>query len=280
MKKAEYIEKYGEEAYREMLIKKRERDKQYYQSHKEKILEQVKLYYKENTEKVREYNKKYYLSNRDEYCARAKKWAEENPERHREIKIKSCKKWRENHSEHVANYNKEYKENNKDAISKYNKEYKEKNKEKISLLRKKWASENQESVKEQRRNYYRTKNGRAAYLAGKYKQADKKRGFDISNNVTSKWIVENIFSGQKCVYCGDQDWKHLGCDRMDNNKPHTADNCVCSCFICNVDRGNYHSVEEFKQYRSLHPRECDIPKPPAIQLSETGALKKRAVRIG
>ena len=35
--------------------------------------------------------------------------------------------------------------------------------------------------------------------------------------------------------------------------------------------------EEFKQYRSLHPRACDIPKAPAIQLSETGALKKRII---
>lgn len=121
---------------------------------------------------------------------------------------------------------------------------------------------------------------RANSIKTRYNDCDKFRGFDISNNITSKWIVENIFSGQKCVYCGDQDWTHLGCDRIDNTKPHTPDNVVCSCGLCNIERGDNYTVEDFKQYRSLHPRACDIPKAPAIQLSETGALKKRAVRLG
>ena len=133
---------------------------------------------------------------------------------------------------------------------------------------------------EKNKEYHKTKNGRAVSLNNRYKGEDKRRGFDVSNNISSKWIVDNIFSGQKCVYCGDQDWTHLGCDRIDNSKPHTADNCVCACYICNIDRKDNYTVEEFKKYRILHPRACDIPKAPAIQLSETGALKKRVIQVG
>ena len=158
--------------------------------------------------------------------------------------------------------------------------YRNKNKSLLAEKSKIYRQDNKEKVKAYKEGYYKTKMGRASFINLRYNQEDKKRGFNISNNVSSKWIVDNIFSGQKCVYCGDQDWTHLGCDRKDNNKPHTADNVVCACGLCNIERGNNYTVEEFKQYRPLHPRACDIPKAPAIQLSETGALKKRAVQIG
>lgn len=212
MKKAEYIEKYGEEAWE----RKRARDKAYYQANKERYIE------------------------------RAAKWVKENPDKRKVIR----KKWDANNPDKVAGKLKRYR------------------------------SRKREELKISERKYRKTKFGKAIAYASNYSIFDKSRGFDITNNIDASWIVDNIFSGQKCVYCGDQDWAHLGCDRIDNNKPHTPDNIVCSCGLCNIERNDRYTVEEFKEYRKLHPRECDIPKAPAIQLSETGALKKRAVLNG
>lgn len=158
--------------------------------------------------------------------------------------------------------------------------------EERAIKSKKYQQEHKEELKEKRKAYFKkynkqynkTQRGKAHNLAKAYRRNDiLLYGFDISNNVDGKWIVDNIFSGQKCVYCGDQEWTHLGCDRIDNNKPHTADNVVCSCFICNAARENKFSIDEFKKYRSLHPRECDMPKKPLDLLNENGALKKRPI---
>ena len=215
MKKQEYIEKYGEEAWQRYL----EKDRQRYFKNREKIIER----------------KKEYLKN--------------------------------------------YRENNREKINAYFKDYYQNNKEKLSNNSKEYRSQNKDRINAQKREYTKTKTGRANSLAHTYREKDKIKLFNISNNVNGKWIVENIFSGQKCVYCGDQDWTHLGCDRIDNNKPHTPDNVVCSCFLCNLTRTDKFNVEEFKQYRALHPRACDIPKGPAIELSSTGAIKKKTVNF-
>lgn len=243
MKKVEFIEKYGEEAWR----KKRERDKRYYQANKERYIE------------------------------KAAKWAKDNPDKDRESHIKSIKKWRSNNKERIKNYEKQYREINKKAIAERSAKYKREHKEEIATQKKKWEIENKILRQEKRIAYNKTKKGRAIYIANRYSQGDKKRGFDISKNIDGKWIIENIFSGQKCIYCGDQDWTHLGCDRIDNSKPHTPENIVCACFVCNLTRGGNYTVEEFKKYRSLHPRACDIQKEPLELLNENGALKKRPI---
>ena len=93
-----------------------------------------------------------------------------------------------------------------------------------------------EYYRERRLRLYNTPSGRADNLARRYYNEDKKKGFDTSNNISSQWIVDNIFNSQ-CHYCGEQDWKKLGADRIDNNKPHTPDNVVCACGFCNVNRG-------------------------------------------
>ena len=236
MKKQEYIEKYGEEAW------------------------------KIKAEKQRAYSKA---------------WAEKNPEKIRESKRKydrnNAKEIYERKKPRVKEYGKKYREKNREKIKAYLKEYYINNKEKHNENSKQYRIENKEKINAHKREYAKTKRGRAQSLRHTYMEKDKEKGFNVSNNISQKWIVDNIFSGQKCVYCGDQDWTHLGCDRIDNSKPHTEDNVVCSCFICNSDRADRYTVEEFKKYRSLHPRECDMPKAPAIQLSETGALKKRAI---
>jgi hypothetical protein len=111
--------------------------------------------------------------------------------------------------------------------------------------------------RERRLRLYNTKEGRAYDLAKRYRALDAEKGFDTSNNITAQWIIDNIFT-QKCIYCGDADWKHLGADRIDNSKPHTPDNVVCACGICNGQRKDSYSMEDFIGYRELHPRDFDI----------------------
>lgn len=95
--------------------------------------------------------------------------------------------------------------------------------------------------------YYDTPRGRSAYLLSGYRNLDKKfnRG---ECTITQKWILENIFTSS-CTYCGESDWKKLGCDRIDNTLPHTPENCICACLNCNNQRSNRWSVEDFKEYK-------------------------------
>lgn len=95
------------------------------------------------------------------------------------------------------------------------------------------------------------KRERAHNLARNYKKDDEKDGRGEST-LTTGWIKNNIFSGQKCVYCGEEDWHKLGCDRIDNTKPHTPDNVVCSCSKCNIERGSM-TYEEFKEKKGITP---------------------------
>lgn len=83
-------------------------------------------------------------------------------------------------------------------------------------------------------NHYNTKKGKSQQLAANYKYNDKKskRG---ESTLTPEWIEENILNS-KCIYCGEDDWKKMSADRIDNDLPHTPDNVVPSCWECNNKR--------------------------------------------
>ena len=146
------------------------------------------------------------------------------------------KKWYQANKEKIAGQKAEYKRKyyqaNKEKIAEYNAEYYQANKERIA---------------EDKAEYDATPIGRAAYLLRGYRLKDKKynRG---ECTLTAQWIVEHIFS-QPCHYCGESDWKVIGCDRIDNSKPHTENN-VIPCFTeCNAKRGTkeYNKFVELMQ---------------------------------
>ena len=124
------------------------------------------------------------------------------------------------------------------------------NKEKYAEQRKaydkKYWEANKDKITERWKQYYNTKKGRAIILLSGYKQKDKKynRG---ECTLTVEWIIENIFSGQVCHWCSESDWKKLGCDRINNDLPHTPENVVCSCDSCNSKRGRM----TYDEYRRL-----------------------------
>ena len=96
------------------------------------------------------------------------------------------------------------------------------------------------------KQYYATKQGRAARIVNTNNKDDRRNGLDSTNNVDRSW-VERFILGEdsRCVYCGTMDWTRLGCDRIDNNKPHTADNIVCACSKCNARRQDKYTVEAY-----------------------------------
>lgn len=116
------------------------------------------------------------------------------------------------------------------------KKYYEKNKEKILLYSQTHYRENKEAHKERvknyRKNWYDKPISRACNLLSAYNEADMlyNRG---KGDLTAKWIVENIFS-KPCVHCGKEGWKVIGCNRLDNTKPHSKDNVEPCCRDCNL----------------------------------------------
>ncbi len=104
-----------------------------------------------------------------------------------------------------------------------------------------WYRLNKQNASKKHNKYQlewrKTPIGRAYNLISNYNSADKKynRG---KGDLTAKWIVENILS-KPCVHCGESDWHNIGCNRLDNSKPHTKDNVEPCCRKCNCKLHGY-----------------------------------------
>lgn len=127
------------------------------------------------------------------------------------------RKWNAEHPEYYKDYYEEHKDkmlqyyqNNLEECQDYHREW-----------QKEWRKKHPELARAQR-------------MCDSYRTVDKKysRG---KSTITAQWVVKNIFT-KSCIYCGEDDWRELGCDRIDNDKPHTPENVVCSCRKCNGKR--------------------------------------------
>lgn len=137
------------------------------------------------------------------------------------IKKEKAKEWHKkyylkNRERLLAKQN-EYYENNKDI----HKAYYKRNKERIIQYQTEYQVE-----------YDKTPMARANSLLGSYNTADKLRNRG-KGDLTAKWIVENIFN-KPCAHCGKTGWQIIGCNRLDNSKPHTMDNVEPCCYECNI----------------------------------------------
>lgn len=68
---------------------------------------------------------------------------------------------------------------------------------------------------------------------------DAKKG--LISTLTCDDILAN-FVHKPCSYCGFIGWS--GADRKDNTLPHSIDNCVPACALCNLTRNNRFTVSE------------------------------------
>lgn len=103
---------------------------------------------------------------------------------------------------------------------------------------------NKDDILEKAREERQTKKGRAKTLVNGYKYMDNEQG-----RGESTLTVEQLLSlwSEGCFWCGETDWRKLGADRIDNSKPHSLENCVCSCWDCNTKRG----VKDFEYFKKI-----------------------------
>lgn len=158
----------------------------------------------------KETDRRYYLKHKEELKEKRRLRYQQNKEK----ELQSIKKYAEEHKDEIAEWQKQYRLNKADELKAY------------------------------KTAYYSKMYGRALRLAYHYKSEDEKHNRGEST-LTPEWIIENIFS-KPCHYCGEADWKKIGCDRIDNSKPHTPDNVVPCCAKCNKKRGTM-AYEEFKK---------------------------------
>ena len=121
---------------------------------------------------------------------------------------------------------------NKVERREYKKQWYATNREKRLKQMKEYYASNRERLLKQHKEYKNTPMGRASYLLMQYNREDKKRGRG-EGDLTAKWIVDNIFT-KPCAHCGKTGWEVIGCNRINNDLPHTKDNVEPCCYECNV----------------------------------------------
>lgn len=118
---------------------------------------------------------------------------------------------------------------------------------------------------------------RAVNLINKYNTMDKKaeRG---KGNLTTKWVVDNIFT-KPCVHCGKTGWNVIGCNRIDNNKPHTTDNVEPCCYECNIKLAAQYTkkklakrVDQIDKITGVVLRQWNSTQEPTVEGFNEGAI--------
>lgn len=144
---------------------------------------------------------------------------------------------------------------NRDSKREKCKEWYWNNVEKRKEYNKSWREKNKEYNRERQKAYLNTKMGRAVSLVSKYKTEDRNNGRGECT-LTAKWVSDNILS-KPCAHCGESDWHKIGCNRLDNTKPHTKDNVEPCCFHCNTVE---HSKETSISVDQISPVDGEVVK--------------------
>ena len=148
--------------------------------------------------------------------------------------------------EHKRLRNKKRYQEKREKILEQNKQWRNKNPEYL----KQWREKHPDYQKQYNEEYYDSQIGRANNIVSSYRKEDEKNNRGECT-ITKEWIIDNIFTS-KCFYCGESDWHKLGCDRIDNDLPHTPDNIVPCCWECNRKRKTT-DFEEFCKEMGVEP---------------------------
>lgn len=97
------------------------------------------------------------------------------------------------------------------------------------------------------KQYRKTPMGRAINQIAQYKRMDIRNGFGDAIDFDAKWMIENIYT-KKCAHCDETDWHKLGCNRLDNSKPHTKNNVEPCCKDCNDKLAQISRIKPIYQY--------------------------------
>jgi len=149
------------------------------------------------------------------------------------------------HQEKLKQQRKERYQKDKEKELERNKKYHDSHIDEIKEYLHQYNVNNNEKLKTYKKRYYSEQYGRASRLEIHYKSEDKKHNRGECT-IDRYYIMNNIFTSA-CVYCGESDWKKLGCDRKDNSLAHTPENCVPCCFDCNRKKGGMSYDEYMKK---------------------------------
>ena len=105
---------------------------------------------------------------------------------------------------------------------------------------------NRERFLEKKKEELNTIEGRAKNLLRCYEKEDKKNNRG-KGNLTTEWLIDNILS-KPCSHCGKEGWKVIGCNRLDNTKPHTIYNVEPCCVECNREMWGKEASKKVYQY--------------------------------
>lgn len=93
---------------------------------------------------------------------------------------------------------------------------------------------------------------RAKALLCNYNRIDTRSGRG-KGDLTAQWIIDNIFS-KPCAHCGKIGWDVIGCNRLDNSKPHTMDNVEPCCKDCNTKLAAEERQKYSSQFKKKHTK--------------------------
>ena len=197
--------------------------------------------------------KKIYLTEEERNAAH-REALKRYRERHLEEERERTKRYRQENHEKIRERHRKYRQENSEKIRELNKGYYQENKEKILERSKRYRQENHEKERERHKRWQaeNTEKWRAIRLLNHYKRLDKEHNRGECT-LTQEWIIDNIFT-KPCHYCGKEGWDVIGCDRIDNSKPHTPDNVVPCCAECNKKRSS-KTYEEFYDSRKVQEKE-------------------------
>lgn len=132
--------------------------------------------------------------------------------------------------------------------SEYAKKYIEEHRQQWNAYARKYQSKHRQEQRDRVNAYHNSISGRVTNLYTSYRQYDI-RYLEEEPQLTRAQLLAKL-EGAKCVYCGCDDIIVLGLDRVNNSKPHSVWNTVCSCRKCNVSR-NRKSFEDYLAYRGI-----------------------------
>lgn len=163
-------------------------------------------------------------------------------ETHKKEILEKAKKYRETHKKERSEYQKKYYQNHKEKMIEYQNDYRAEHREEKNKKQIEYASSKREDLAQWQKDYRKTKIGRAKSLILRYKQNDLKNNRGDCT-LTPEQLIQLWDNG--CYWFGEKDWHKLGADRINNEKAHTLENCVCACKSCNDKRGTM-SFDDFK----------------------------------
>ena len=187
-------------------------------------------------------------------CQKAIKneWRAKNPTYNAEWRAKNPTynaEWRAKN----PTYDAEYYQANKEKKAAYNAEYYQSNKEKKA----EYYQANKDKIAEYYASYYNPQKNPmnwAKRMVADYRQMDRQHGFGDKDTISVDYFIQHI-ANQPCAHCGKQGIGLIGCNRLDNTKPHTIDNVEPCCQSCNfsqnirdqIRRGIHVSCKHKKQ---------------------------------